>query len=93
MAVNMSIHGSTTVSVGQVIDIKAPINGLDHEKTEHSKLQSGLFLISKIRHTFSQPTRTHLINLQCTKDSYPVELESKASGQEPKSGSSRIIQL
>ena len=93
MAVNMSIHGSTTVSVGQVISIEAPINGLDHEKTEHSKLQSGLFLISKIRHTFSQPTRTHLINLQCTKDSYPVELESKASGQEPKSGSSRIIQL
>ena len=93
MTVNMSIHGNTTVTVGQVIDINVPINGTDHEGVGHSKHQSGLYLISKVRHTFSQPTRTHTIHLQATKDSYPIELESQASGKEPKSGSANFIPL
>ncbi len=86
MTVNMSIHGNTTVTVGQVIDINVPINGADHEEVGQSKHQSGLYLVSKLRHTFSQPTRTHMISLQATKDSYPIELESKGSGKEPKRG-------
>ena len=93
MTVNMSIHGNTTVTVGQVIEINVPISGLDHEGVGQSKLQSGLYLISKIRHTFSQPTRTHMISLQATKDSYPIGLESKGSGKEPKSGSPQFIPL
>ena len=86
MTINMSIYGNTSVYAGQVIDISVPIFGTDHEETETSKLQSGLYLISKVRHRFSQPTRTHTISLQATKDSYPIELESKASGKEPKKG-------
>ena len=93
MTINMSIHGNTTVTVGQVIDVNVPISGQDHEEVGQSKLQSGLYLISKIRHTFSQPTRTHMISLQATKDSYPIWLESKGSGKEPKSGSPQFIPL
>ena len=93
MTVNMSIHGNTTVTVGQVIDINVPINGTDHEGVGQSKHQSGLYLISKVRHTFSQPTRAHTIHLQATKDSYPIELESQASGKEPKTGSQQFIPL
>ena len=93
MTVNMSIHGNTTVAVGQVIEINVPINGTDHEEVGQSKYQSGLYLISKVRHIFSQPTRTHMIQLQATKDSYPIELESKGSGKEPKTGSPQFIPL
>ena len=93
MTINMSIHGNTTVTVGQVIDVNVPISGQDHEEVGQSKLQSGLYLISKVRHTFSQPTRTHMISLQATKDSYPIGLESKGSGKEPKSGSPQFIPL
>lgn len=94
MAVNMTINGNTTVAVGQVIDLSIPVTGIDHENIGKSKLQSGRYLISRLRHTFSNTTNTHLINLQATKDSSPIEFDSKSSGQEPKkSGSSRVYQV
>ena len=34
-----------------------------------------------------------MISLQATKDSYPIGLESKGSGKEPKSGSPQFIPL
>jgi len=86
MTINMSVHGNTTLTVGQVISVSLPVFGIDHENTKISKHQSGLYLISKLRHTFNPPTRTHTVSLQATKDSYPIEFESKASGQEPKPG-------
>ena len=86
MTINMSVHGNTTLTVGQVISVSLPVFGVDHEDTRISKHQSGLYLINKLRHTFNPPTRTHTISLQATKDSYPIEFESKASGQEPKPG-------
>ena len=94
MVVNMTINGNTAVAVGQIIDLSIPVSGTDHENVGKSKQQSGRYLISKLRHTFSNTTKTHLISLQATKDSNPIELESKASGQEPKkSGSSRVYQV
>ena len=94
MVVNMTINGNTAVAVGQIIDLSIPVSGIDHENAGKSKQQSGRYLISKLRHTFSNTTKTHLISLQATKDSNPIELESKASGQEPKkSGSSRVYQV
>jgi len=84
MTINMSVHGNTTLTVGQVISVNLPVFGVDHEDTRISKHQSGLYLINKLRHTFNPPTRTHTVSLQATKDSYPIEFESKASGQEPK---------
>ena len=90
----MSIHGNTAVATGQVIKVHVPVTGTDHENTGESKYESGLYLISKLRHTFSQPTKTHLISLQATKDSYPYDFESVASGKQPKpSDSSRIYQI
>ena len=86
MTINMSIHGNTSVTVGQVISVSLPVFGVDHEDTGISKHQSGLYLISKLRHTFNPPTREHVISLQATKDSYPINFESKSSGQEPKLG-------
>jgi len=86
MTINMSIHGNTSVTVGQVINVSLPVFGVDHEDTRMSKHQSGLYLISKVRHTFNPPTREHVISLQATKDSYPINFESKSSGQEPKLG-------
>ena len=91
MVVNMTINGNTSVEVGQVVELYVPVPGTDHEKTGTSKHQSGRYLISKLRHSFSQPTRTHLIHLQLTKDSHPIELESVASGQEPKKSGPPMI--
>lgn len=86
MTINMTIHGNTSVTAGQVIKVSLPVFGKDHEDTIVSKHQSGLYLISKLRHTFNPPTRTHTISLQATKDSYPINFEQKASGKEPKRG-------
>ena len=84
MTINMQIHGNTTVEAGQVIRVNVPISGVDHENTKISKYQSGFYLISKLRHRFNPPTKTHTISLQATKDSIPKDFESKASGKEPK---------
>jgi len=84
MTINMTVHGNTTLTVGQVIEVSLPVFGTDHEDTKISKHQSGLYLINKLRHTFNPPTRVHTVSLQATKDSYPIEFESKASGKEPK---------
>jgi hypothetical protein len=84
MTINMTVHGNTTLTVGQVIEVSLPVFGTDHENTKISKHQSGLYLINKLRHTFNPPTRVHTVSLQATKDSYPIEFESKASGKEPK---------
>tara|TARA_Y100000114_G_C11755634_1_gene326715 strand:- start:473 stop:1984 length:1512 start_codon:yes stop_codon:yes gene_type:complete len=80
---NMTIHGNTTVQAGQIIEVRIPVPGIDHEGTGDSKLQTGRYLISKLRHTFSQTTRLHLCHLQATKDSSPIDIPSVASGQEP----------
>lgn len=74
MTVNMSINGNTTVEAGQVIQINFPIFGRDHENTKLSKYQTGKYLISKLRHTFNPPTKTHTISLQATKDSLPEDV-------------------
>ena len=84
MTINMSVHGNTTLTAGQVISVSLPVFGVDHENTKISKHQSGLYLINKLRHTFNPPTRAHTVSLQATKDSYPIEFESEASGKEPK---------
>jgi len=86
MILNMELHGNTTLTVGQVISVSLPVFGTDHENTKQSKHQSGLYLISKLRHTFDVATKNHTVACQATKDSYPIEFESKASGQEPKLG-------
>ena len=56
MVVNMTINGNTTVAVGQIIDLSIPVSGIDHENVGKSKQQSGRYLISKLRHTFSNTT-------------------------------------
>ena len=94
MILNMELHGNTTLTVGQVISVSLPVFGTDHENTKQSKHQSGLYLISKLRHTFDMTTKTHTVACQATKDSYPIEFESKASGQEPKEvGKPTVYQL
>ena len=94
MILNMELHGNTTLTVGQVISVSLPVFGTDHEDTKQSKHQSGLYLISKLRHTFDMTTKTHTVACQATKDSYPIEFESKASGQEPKEvGKPTVFQL
>jgi len=94
MTINMQIHGNTTIEAGQVIQVNIPISGIDHENEKISKYQSGFYLISKLRHRFNPPTKTHTISLQATKDASPIELQKKASGAEPKkSGKSRVYQL
>lgn len=84
MTINMQIHGNTTVEAGQVIQVNIPISGIDHENEKISKYQSGFYLISKLRHRFNPPTKTHTISLQATKDSTPRDFGSSASGKEPK---------
>ena len=84
MTINMQIHGNTTIEAGQVIRVNIPIFGTDHNNEKISKYQSGFYLISKLRHRFNPPTKTHTISLQATKDSIPKDFESKASGKEPK---------
>ena len=91
MTINISVHGNTSLTVGQVIHVSLPVFGTDHENTKQSKHQSGLYLISKLRHTFEPPTRTHTVSLQATKDSYPINFEKKASGKEPTPGGTPTV--
>ena len=66
ISINVTIHGQTTLTVGDMVNLSIPAVGSADENED--KLYSGAYLITKLRHTFDLPIRTHVIHMQLTKD-------------------------
>lgn len=73
ISINMTVHGQTTLTVGDMIRISIPAVGGDEVE---DKLYSGAYLITKLRHTFSPPTRSHVISMEVVKDGLSGGLDS-----------------
>ena len=73
ISINMTVHGQTTLTVGDMVRVSIPAVGGDEVE---DKLYSGAYLITKLRHTFSQPTRSHVISMEVVKDGLSEGLDS-----------------
>jgi len=66
--INMTVHGITNLKVGDIIEANFPVVGHDHKDYKLDPFLSGIYLISKLRHTFSPITKSHQINMQIVRD-------------------------
>ena len=73
ISINMTVHGQTTLTVGDMVRVSIPAVGGDEVE---DKLYSGAYLITKLRHTFSPPTRSHVISMEVVKDGLSGGLDS-----------------
>ena len=74
ISINMTVHGQTTLTVGDMVRVSMPAVGNEDEVED--KLYSGAYLITKLRHTFSPPTRSHVISMEIVKDGLSKGLPS-----------------
>ena len=68
ISINMSVHGHTGITAGDMVDIRFPIVGEDHDNEIIEKTTSGNYLISHLRHNFILATSQHNITLRAVKD-------------------------
>ena len=80
--VSMKITGSTTLAVGDMINILIPVTGRTHGK-EFDEYMSGTYLITELRHLFSTVDKKHEIVLVASKDSLPKEYPIVSDSREP----------
>lgn len=65
LAIQMVIHGRTTLTVGDLIYLYVPSLGDSEIK---NKFYSGTYLITKLRHTFDARVKAHEITMEVAKD-------------------------
>jgi len=92
VSVTMKINGNTTIAAGQTINLTVPVSGRIHEK-ENDEYYSGRYLITKLRHSFSQTDKKHEILLTASKDSFGKELPLGKGAVEPKGSDGQIFNL
>jgi len=92
VSITMKINGNTTIAAGQTINLTVPVSGRIHEK-ENDEYYSGRYLITKLRHSFSQTDKKHEILLTASKDSFGKELPLGTSAVEPKGSDGQIFNL
>ena len=72
--INMTVHGITNLKVGDIIEANFPVVGNDHNNYKLDPFLSGIYLISKLRHSFSPITKSHQINMQIVRDCGTIEI-------------------
>ena len=92
VTITMKINGNTTIAAGQTINLTVPVSGRIHEK-ENDEYYSGRYLITKLRHSFSQTDKKHEILLTASKDSFGKELPLGTKAAEPKGSAGQIYNL
>ena len=83
ISVSMKIAGNTTIAAGQKMRLVVPTTGRVHEGNEFDPYYTGDYLITKLRHNFSQTDKTHEIYLQASQESFETDLPNKADAKEP----------
>ena len=81
--ISMKLTGSTTLAVGDVINLQIPVTGRVHDK-ENDEYMTGKYLITALRHMFSTVDKKHEIALVASKDSLPKEYPKVSDSREPK---------
>ena len=68
ISINMIVAGTTDLAAGDMVHIKLPIVGVNHNKEQFESSTSGNYLISHLRHSFIPVTKKHEIHLRAVKD-------------------------
>ena len=89
--VAITVHGTTRLAAGDMIDLNFTGTGKSHGLGEKDKYVSGTYIVTKLRHIFSPPTRNHQIGMILSKDSLPESLEIVADVGEIKSQGNATI--
>ena len=74
ISINMTVHGFTGLTVGDMVKVSLPTLG-DKEDGEENKIYSGTYLIRRLKHRFSI-AQMHLIDMELVKDGFSEELLS-----------------
>jgi archaellum component FlaF (FlaF/FlaG flagellin family) len=89
LQLSLDVVGNTTVSVGDIIELKIPNTGA-YKSTEDEKLDvlyNGNFMIRSLRHDFDITINKHTMSMNVTKDSIGKNLFAPTDNTEPKSES------
>ena len=73
LAIQMVVHGRTTLTVGDLIYLFVPSLGDTEAK---NKFYSGTYLVTKLRHTFDARVQAHEITMEVAKDSLSEDIQS-----------------
>ncbi len=91
LQVQLKVHGYCNIAVGEKILLSLPISGIDHKQIKDDEFYKGEFLVTQLRHTFSQDERRHTMYMNVMKDSIPVEFKNVAVSSEPVNAKSQVI--
>ena len=87
LQLNINVIGNTTVSAGEIVEIKIPSLGV-YKSTQNETLDTlynGNFLIRSLRHDFDIQNNKHNMSMNVTKDSIGKNLAAPTNNTEPKS--------
>ena len=92
VSLNVRVHGSTNISVGQIIQFNKQTVGNPNESGDFDPYYTGRYIISNLRHVFElTPKKEHSIVMSLVKDGYEQELEQNTAAREPKKRSKGVV--
>ena len=92
VSLNVKVHGSTNISVGQIIQFNKQTVGTANESGDFDPYYTGRYIISNLRHIFDlAPKKEHSIVMSLVKDGYEQELEQNTAAREPKKRSRGVV--
>ena len=83
ISVSLKITGNTTIAAGQKMRLTVPTIGRIHEGNNEDPYYTGNYIITKLRHNFSQTDKKHEIYLQASQESFETDLPNRADAKEP----------
>ena len=90
LTIQMVIHGRTSITAGDLIHVFVPSLGDDEIDNE---LYTGIYLVTKLRHTFDARIKQHEITMEVARDGLPVDLPSFGSQYSDVQKTKRPIQV
>ena len=92
VSLNVKVHGSTNISVGQIIQFNKQTVGNANESGDFDPYYTGRYIISNLRHIFDlAPKKEHSIVMSLVKDGYEQELEQNTAAREPRRRSRGVV--
>lgn len=91
MSIVLEVHGTTTITAGNMINFSMPVTGAEHSGDKFDKYYSGKYLITGVRHMFDITQKKHKCLLSCIKDSINSELPMNDLALEPKAERGGLI--
>ena len=92
VSLNVKVHGSTNISVGQIIQFNKQTVGNANESGDFDPYYTGRYIISNLRHIFDlAPKKEHSIVMSLVKDGYEQELEQNTAAREPRKRSRGVV--